>query len=430
MDFNLKSKLWAGNIYHQFESICHDVDEFVNKDTVKFVGNQVQNVGISVKRLYSNVVQDVLPLSVKPERQPGEQGDMQNRVSVTGVRTTSTHSDEKQLPNNQVSDGHKMQISKPANTPESQTCQYFRNNVDAIVQNNEDNNSDAEKSVTRDLKSVTDNSSFDSEIFSRKCDEDYISSSPVFSADGEGSTSIEKEIRDFNHQKVDKGFSDDMGFYETSSNGWLSKSMLSVFEDPYFDENGSLSSPPLPVSTHKVNVDNCPPIDSPLPPACDVDDWALEKDRVLGGNCYTKHESVDLSTSDQSSEQPLSYHSYNEKEQIVIMPSTYCASPKSPITVESTSADFSKKVENVLHTRSVSDSISAASTINDADTTNEAASADSSKKAENVLHSRSVSDGCTYNISAASSINAADTTKALDVEPFFPILESYDINAR
>lgn len=395
------------------------------QDTVKFVGNQVQNVGISVKRLYSNVVQDVLPLSgniVKPERQAGEQGDMQDRVSVTGIRTASTCTDEKQLPKNQVSDDHKMQISKPANTPESQTCQYFRDNVNAIVQNSEDN-SDTEKTVTKDLKSVTANSSFDGEIFSRKCDEDYISSSPVFSADGEGSTSIEKERRYFSCQKVDKGFSDGMGFYETSSNGWLSKSMLSVFEDPYFDENGSLSSPPLPVSTHRVNVDNCPLIDTPLRPACDVDDWASEKDRVLCGSCYTKHESVDLSTSDLSSEQPLSYHSYNEKEQILIMPSTYCASPKSPITVESTSADFSKKVENVLHSRSVSDSISAASSINDVDTTNEAASADFSKKAENVLHSRSVSDGCTYNISAASSVNAADT-KALDVEPFFPILES------
>lgn len=53
-----RSKSWVGNIYHKFEAVCQEVDEFVTKDTVKYVENQVQNVGANMKRLYSGVVPD------------------------------------------------------------------------------------------------------------------------------------------------------------------------------------------------------------------------------------------------------------------------------------------------------------------------------------------------------------------------------------
>ncbi|KAH6785284.1 hypothetical protein C2S51_037739 [Perilla frutescens var. frutescens] len=394
MDFNLKSKFWAGSIYHQFESICQDVDGFVNKDTVKFVGNQVQSVGISVKRLYSNVVQDILPLSgdiANPKEQlaAGEQVDMQDHVSVTGIRTTLTCTDEKQFPKNQVSDDHKMRISEPSDFPEAQICQHLREHGNAIVQNSEES-SCSENNVTKDLKPVTADSCFDGEILSEKSDEDYISSSPAFSACEENSTSIIEEEQRDNHQKGEKDFSDDtVCLSDTSSTRWLSESKLPMVADPYSDENGSLSSPPVPVSTHK---DNYQLSDSPLPPAFDTDDWASEKDRSLCESCYTKDENVDLSTSVQSSEHVFSCYSCNEKEQMDIMPSTHCTSPNSSLIMESTSVDFLMK-------------------------------------AENVLHSRSVSDGCTSNISAASFINAADKSKAVDVDPAFLILESNDNNA-
>lgn len=397
MDFNLKSKLWAGNIYHQFESLCQDVDGFVNKDTVKFVGNQVQSVGISVKRLYSNVVQEMLPLSediAKTEQQlaAGEQVDIQDRVSVSSIRTTFICTDEKQLRENQVSNDHKIRISEPSDSPEAQTCQHFRERGNAIVQNSEDS-SCSEKNITKDLKPVAANSFLDGEIFFGKSDEDYISSSPAFSAGEEDSTSIEKERRGFNHQKGDEGFSDDIVcLSDTSSSGLLSESELPMIADPYSDENGSLSSPSVPVLTHKVNEDVCQLIDSPFPPSCDTDDRALEKDSALCESCYNKDESVDLSTSVQSSERGFSNYSCNKKEQMIIMSSTYCTSPKSSITMDSTSIDFFMK-------------------------------------AENVLHCPSVSDGCTSNISAASSINTADKTKAVDVGPDFLNMESNDNNA-
>lgn len=68
----IRSKSWVGNIYHKFEAVCQEVDEFVTKDTVKYVENQVQTVGANMKKLYSGVVQDFLiPLDdhVKREAQ-------------------------------------------------------------------------------------------------------------------------------------------------------------------------------------------------------------------------------------------------------------------------------------------------------------------------------------------------------------------------
>ncbi|XP_059282991.1 uncharacterized protein LOC132036631 isoform X1 [Lycium ferocissimum] len=56
----IRNKSWVGSIYHKFEAVCLEVDEFVTKDTVKYVGDQVQTVGANMKKLYSGVVQDFL----------------------------------------------------------------------------------------------------------------------------------------------------------------------------------------------------------------------------------------------------------------------------------------------------------------------------------------------------------------------------------
>ncbi|KAJ4847167.1 hypothetical protein Tsubulata_009138 [Turnera subulata] len=60
-DLKSKGMNWVGNIYHKFETICHEVDSIVSQDTVKFVENQVQTVGVNMKKLYSNVIQDLMP---------------------------------------------------------------------------------------------------------------------------------------------------------------------------------------------------------------------------------------------------------------------------------------------------------------------------------------------------------------------------------
>lgn len=61
MDF--KGLTWVGNIYQKFEAMCLEVEEVMYQDTVKYVEDQVHTVGASVKKFYSDVMQDFLPPS-------------------------------------------------------------------------------------------------------------------------------------------------------------------------------------------------------------------------------------------------------------------------------------------------------------------------------------------------------------------------------
>ncbi|KAL8461128.1 hypothetical protein ACS0TY_031758 [Phlomoides rotata] len=60
MDF--KGIAWAGNIYQKFEDMCLEVEEVMYEDTAKYVENQVEKVGVSVKKLYAEIMQDLRPL--------------------------------------------------------------------------------------------------------------------------------------------------------------------------------------------------------------------------------------------------------------------------------------------------------------------------------------------------------------------------------
>ncbi|KAF8053358.1 hypothetical protein N665_1425s0010 [Sinapis alba] len=56
-----KGIAWVGNVYHKFEAMCLEVEELIVQDTTKYVENQVQTVGNSMKKFCSDVVQDLLP---------------------------------------------------------------------------------------------------------------------------------------------------------------------------------------------------------------------------------------------------------------------------------------------------------------------------------------------------------------------------------
>ncbi|XP_057984344.1 uncharacterized protein LOC110653770 isoform X2 [Hevea brasiliensis] len=60
---DLKGISWVGNVYQKFEAMCLEVEEIMYQDTVKYVENQVQTVGSTVKKFYSDVMQDLLPPS-------------------------------------------------------------------------------------------------------------------------------------------------------------------------------------------------------------------------------------------------------------------------------------------------------------------------------------------------------------------------------
>nr|XP_027064913.1 uncharacterized protein LOC113690962 isoform X1 [Coffea arabica]XP_027064914.1 uncharacterized protein LOC113690962 isoform X1 [Coffea arabica]XP_027064915.1 uncharacterized protein LOC113690962 isoform X1 [Coffea arabica]XP_027064916.1 uncharacterized protein LOC113690962 isoform X1 [Coffea arabica]XP_027064917.1 uncharacterized protein LOC113690962 isoform X1 [Coffea arabica] len=56
---DLKGLAWIGNIYDKFEAMCLEMEEVMYEDAVKYVENQVQTVGASVKRFYSEVMKDL-----------------------------------------------------------------------------------------------------------------------------------------------------------------------------------------------------------------------------------------------------------------------------------------------------------------------------------------------------------------------------------
>lgn len=58
---DLKGITWVGHVYQKFEAMCLEVEEIMYQDTVKYVENQVQTVGSTVKKFYSDVIEDLLP---------------------------------------------------------------------------------------------------------------------------------------------------------------------------------------------------------------------------------------------------------------------------------------------------------------------------------------------------------------------------------
>ncbi|KAL0443590.1 UNVERIFIED_CONTAM: hypothetical protein Slati_2081700 [Sesamum latifolium] len=311
MDLKLKGKSWAGNIYHQFESICQDVDDFMSKDTRKFVGNQVQSVGVSVKRFYSNVVQDILPISediVEPKvlLEDGGQVDMWDHVnSVSGMRMTPTYINEEQLSENhgsidtlRNSDAllpfelyHVTQFSKPpdADSPEeAETPLHLREDGDG--------KDDADNGIEENMPSGSAPLAED-EIFSGTSGEDNenstltMVSSSALSAEEAGLLTIEKERISCNR------FSDDKEYLSnTSSSGLLFENKLPVVEDPTSDENTSLSAASV-ASADKVNEDNNVLMDSQPPSACNVVHGYFLKNGILGDSFSTKDVNSDENTS-------------------------------------------------------------------------------------------------------------------------------------
>ncbi|XVF60885.1 hypothetical protein PTKIN_Ptkin08bG0084300 [Pterospermum kingtungense] len=66
---DLKGITWVGHVYQKFEAMCLEVEEVMYQDTVKYVEDQVQTVGASVKKFYSDVMQDLLlPSALEPTK--------------------------------------------------------------------------------------------------------------------------------------------------------------------------------------------------------------------------------------------------------------------------------------------------------------------------------------------------------------------------
>ncbi|KAM3320738.1 putative protein isoform X1 [Capsicum chacoense] len=58
---DIKGISWVGDIYQKFEAMCLEMEDAMYQDTARYVENQVQTVGASVKRFYSDVMLDLHP---------------------------------------------------------------------------------------------------------------------------------------------------------------------------------------------------------------------------------------------------------------------------------------------------------------------------------------------------------------------------------
>ncbi|ONI12536.1 hypothetical protein PRUPE_4G170200 [Prunus persica] len=120
----LKGMNWVGNIYQKFEAICQEVDDIVNQDTIKYVETQVQTVGKSVKKLCSDVVQDLIPPLGNPVNHDTQE------VAITYNSTISTKSRE-HLEENSSDEIEKQSPAEPnvmdpvINQPSLVSSKYF-----------------------------------------------------------------------------------------------------------------------------------------------------------------------------------------------------------------------------------------------------------------------------------------------------------------
>ncbi|TKY66780.1 hypothetical protein E2542_SST09669 [Spatholobus suberectus] len=58
---DVKGITWVGNMYQKFENMFLEAEDVMYEDTVKYIENQMQTVGERVKKLYSDIMGDLLP---------------------------------------------------------------------------------------------------------------------------------------------------------------------------------------------------------------------------------------------------------------------------------------------------------------------------------------------------------------------------------
>ncbi|XP_040986497.1 uncharacterized protein LOC121234585 isoform X1 [Juglans microcarpa x Juglans regia] len=171
MDLKHKGITWVGNFFQKLEAVCQEVDDIVNKDTVKYVENQLQTMGGSVKKFCSDVVQDVLPPLVDPVKCQAQvvalksndaistylkamMGDEENHVDVIKQSHVEPNADDhlmKQLPDT----SSKLCLVNQNIPPTSVDCLEVEETVSSLqeiddIMTDENPNVSAEENATED----------------------------------------------------------------------------------------------------------------------------------------------------------------------------------------------------------------------------------------------------------------------------------------
>ncbi|XP_073134033.1 uncharacterized protein [Henckelia pumila] len=359
---DLKGKSWVGSIYHKFEAMCQEVDDFVSKDTMKYVENRVQSIGVSVKRLYSDGVQDEIPpskhdMKSKTQLVIGKQADIRDHDTPISSNMTKSYLDKKHLSVEQgSSDILKKRgtsrwsdvglVTRPTMTPSADTNTGVSSKEDDGTMLWNDSGQGFEKNNSKVM--ILDPSS-ENKVFSMTSDEEKhnecdttlaLACSPSISVH-------EIEPLAFKQGSTFYSFSDEAEcFLDVPINGWLSEGELPLFLEFSLEEDKSLPEP-QEASADKGHQHDCPSMDSATLLACDVAQKPSRICETLHDSFLTKDEQIMALNAVQSSELVISYCSRdNEKEESTVISSSQSTPSISLNLLDSSSANHTLTAEN------------------------------------------------------------------------------------
>ncbi|XP_075506555.1 uncharacterized protein LOC142543277 isoform X1 [Primulina tabacum] len=372
---DLKGKSWVGSIYQKFEAICQEVDNFVSKDTVKFVENRAQNIGVSVKRLYSDMEQDEIPplkCDTKPETRSGigKQADIRDHDTPISSNMTKFYLDDKLLPVEQGSNDtlNKCDTSRRSDVGlvasptmthgadsfhKTKTSVSLKEDDDTIVWN--DSGEGVEEKISKAMRPVTVNPSSKNQVLCVTSDEEnHDECNTALDMACSPSLSVhEAELLAFKQQgSIWNSFSDEAEYFSNvPSNGWLSEGELLLGLEFSLEEDKSLPQQ-LEASADKGHRHDSPLMDSTTLLACDAAQKPSRTCETLHDSLPTKDEQSMDSNAVQSSEIESSCCSHDdEKMESSVLSSSQDTPSISLNLLDSTSANYTLTAENICNTQ-------------------------------------------------------------------------------
>ncbi|XP_038898348.1 uncharacterized protein LOC120086024 isoform X2 [Benincasa hispida] len=124
MDLKHKGISWVGNMFQKFEAVCQEVDNIINQDKVKYVENQVSSASANVKRLYSDVVQGLLPPMGDPMKYEAKEPVQRGHVPINAYFRSLSHNEGKAASNvfNKSSVGHDIRTIDQIDNRSQASC--------------------------------------------------------------------------------------------------------------------------------------------------------------------------------------------------------------------------------------------------------------------------------------------------------------------
>ncbi|XP_075521790.1 uncharacterized protein LOC142555034 isoform X1 [Primulina tabacum] len=336
---------------------------------MKYVENRVQSIGVSVKKLYLDGVQDEIPPlkdDMKPETQAVicKQADIRNHDTRISSNMTKSYLDKKQLPVERGSSDILKKcdtsrwsdvglVTNPTMThsadffPETNAGVSLKEDGDTLIWN-----VSGEGVGERNSKVVIFNPSSKNKVLSMTFDEEnHNECNTTLAMACSPSLSVhETEFLCFKQGRTCYSFSDEAEYFlDVPSNGWLSEGELPLFLEFSLEEDKSLPEP-LGASADKVQQHDSPSMDSATLLACDAAQKPSRTCETLQNSFSTKDEQIMTSNAVQSSELVYSYCSLdNDKEQSSVISSSQYTPSISLNLLDSASANCNLTAENICN---------------------------------------------------------------------------------